>query len=211
MNKPTTENKKRIKLETGLILLIIGLAIGFLGGVVFSAFKMQKTLPVASTGTSDEGHSDHAVSPQLDRQIREMEKKLADSPEDANAWITLGNAYFDLQQSEKAIHAYETALKYQPDNADVWTDLGIMYRQIENPEKAIASFDKAQEVDPTHQASLYNKGIVQMHDLNDPESAAETWSELLKLNPSAATQNGMPIKDLVEKLKDSKQGANSGM
>jgi cytochrome c-type biogenesis protein CcmH/NrfG len=199
MNKPIAEGKKLIKLETGLFFMFIGLLVGFIGGVVYSGYH----LPPTSTNTaSEEDHSNPAIATEHAKQVLEMEKKVADSPEDVDAWIALGNAYFDLKQPEKAIHAYETALKYRPDNADVLTDLGIMYRQIDKPEKAIAAFDKAQEVDPAHEQSLYNKGIVQMHDLNDPKGAAATWSKLLEVNPSAVTNNGMPVKDLVEKLKN---------
>jgi cytochrome c-type biogenesis protein CcmH/NrfG len=202
MNKPATDIKKLIKLETALTFTFIALIIGFLGGVVFSAFRMQNTSPISSMIASDKDHAEDAVAPEHDPKILEMEKKVAESPEDVNTWISLGNAYFDHKQPDKAIRAYETALKYQPNNADVWTDLGVMYRQNGKPEKAIAAFDKAQEVDPAHEMSLFNKGIVQMHDLNDPEGAAATWSKLLELNPSAKTQNGMLVKDLVENLKN---------
>lgn len=198
MNKPAAHSKKLIKLETALLFALIALVVGFLGGVVYSAFNPP---PASTRVASNTDHFEHAVSPEHARQIIEMEEKVAESPEDANAWIALGNAYFDHKQPEKAIRAYENALKHQPDNADVWTDLGIMYRQIEKPEKAIAAFDKAREVDPFHEPSLYNKGIVQMHDLNDLKGAYETWSKLLELNPSAATQSGMPVKELVGKLK----------
>jgi cytochrome c-type biogenesis protein CcmH/NrfG len=192
MNKPATDNNKLIKLNTALMYAFISLIIGFIAGVVFTNFK-----------NSDLNHSNRAVTTEHARQILDLEKQAAESPENVDAWIALGNAYFDHRQPEKAIGAYQTALKYQPNNAAVWTDLGIMYRQIENPEEAIAAFDKAQEIDPSHEPSLYNKGIVQMHDLKDPESAVATWSKLIELNPSATTQSGMPVKDLIEKLKGS--------
>ena len=161
MNKPATGNRKLIEFKTALIFTFIALLIGFLGGIVFSAFKMRDISPVSSRVASDD-HSEHAISNEHAQQILGMEKKVAESPEDVSTWIALGNAYFDHRQPEKAIRAYETALKYRPDNADVWTDLGIMYRQTEKPEEAIAAFDKAQEIDPLHEQSLYNKGLVQM-------------------------------------------------
>lgn len=204
MNKSNTDKKKTVKLETLIICAFIALIIGFLGGVFFTSFRVEQMSPTSSRVASDDGHSDHTLDPERASQILAMEKKVAESPEDVETWIILGNAYFDLNQPEKAIHAYETALRYRSDNADVWTDLGVMYRQMEKPEEAIAAFDKAQEIDPAHEISLFNKGIVQMHDLNKPEEAAATWSKLLELNPSATTQSGMRVKDLVEKLKSSK-------
>jgi tetratricopeptide (TPR) repeat protein len=77
-----------------------------------------------------------------------------------------------------------------------------MYRRNEDPEKAIASFEKAQSVSPGHEPSLFNKGIVLMHDMNDMARALEAWEALLEINPAAMTPGGMPIKDLVEKMKE---------
>ena len=74
-----------------------------------------------------------------------------------------------------------------------------MYRRSGKPKEAIDAFDKAQEVDPSHEVSLFNKGIVMMHDLSDPAGAAETWKKLVQINPAAKTPSGLLVKDLVEK------------
>lgn len=201
MNKPNPTTKKLVKMESALLFTFIALIIGFLGGIVFSAFRMENSPMMPTAVVDNRSQSEQSVSDEHAAHISELEKAVAETPEDAIAWIDLGNAYFDHNLPEKAIHAYETALKFQPDNANVWTDLGVMYRRSDRPEKAIAAFDKAQDVDPEHQVSLLNKGIVQMHDLDDSAGAADTWSKLLDINPLATTQSGMLVKDLVEALK----------
>ena len=201
MKKNNPDAGKHIKLESALLISFITLIVGFLGGIVFSAFRMETKLPATSGMVSGEQTAVETSTPDNTQRIADLEKAAAKTPEDASAWIALGNACFDGNQPLKAIHAYETALKYQPENADVWTDLGVMYRRNEQPKEAVAAFDKAQAIDPKHEASLFNKGIVQMHDLNDAAGAAETWNKLLQINPDATTPSGMPIKDLVEKLK----------
>lgn len=202
MKKSNSDTKKVVKIESVILISFIALTIGFVGGIVFSAFKMEG----ATTGTSamvgiDETHTHQELTSEQTNQIEILEKAAARTPENAEGWIALGNACFDLGMTEKAINAYETALKYHPENADVWTDLGVMYRQNGEPEKAVETFEKAQDVSPGHEVSLFNKGIVLMHDLNDTAGALEAWEELVKINSAATTPGGMPVKDLVENMK----------
>lgn len=202
MEKNSTGTKKLVKFESAILGAFIALAVGFVGGIVFSAFKMESsTSETPVMMSADETHTHEALSSEQADQIAALEKAAAQTPENAEGWIVLGNACYDFGLTEKAIHAYETALEHQPDNADVWTDLGVMYRQNGEPEKAVASFEKAQSVSPGHEVSLFNKGVVLMHDMNDMAGAMAAWEELLKINPDATTPGGMPIKDLVEKMK----------
>ena len=80
-----------------------------------------------------------------------------------------------------------------------------MYRRAGQPKKAIESFDKAAKVDPKQETALFNKGIVLMHDLNDLDGAIQAWQELVKRNPAATSPSGQSIKDLVERLKETKK------
>lgn len=145
------------------------------------------------------GHSE------VSHAIEALEAKVAKSPDDVAGWIELGHIYFDHNMPEKAIAAYQTALKLQPDNVNVWTDMGVMYRRSGKPKEALASFEKAHEIDPKHEVSLFNTGVVQMHDLNDPVKAIAAWEKLLKLNPGAKTPSGQMVQELLSKLKQNQK------
>ncbi len=199
------QQSKYIKLETALLFSFISLLIGFIGGVVFSAFKLgndadgMKGMPPASVSDSLSGQ--HALPHNIEHLVESLKKKLAAAPDDANAWIELGNIYFDHQMVEDAMRAYREALKIQPENADVWTDLGVMYRRAGNSNEAVAAFQKAQIANPRHEVALFNEGVVQMHDLNNPKDAIRAWEKLLEINPNAQSPGGQPVKDIVSKLK----------
>ena len=189
MGKPSTGNL--IKKETALLLALVAMVIGFVGGVVFGAFKASSTPPVT--------HNQTGMTMQNDA----LEKARAETlkhPESFSAWVDLGNLYFDLQQSRDAIKAYNQALSINPDNANVLTDLGVMYRHAGEPEQAIAAFDKAIAVDPKHEQSRFNKGIVLLHDLNKKEEAIKVWKELLAVNPMAMAANGLSVDEIVRKV-----------
>jgi cytochrome c-type biogenesis protein CcmH/NrfG len=124
-------------------------------------------------------------SPQLLARIDQLEKAVAAEPKNLQAWIELGNHYFDTHQAAKSIEAYGKALALNPKNPDVLTDQGVMYRQAGEPRKALANFEKAAQLDPKHAQSRFNIGIVYAQDLKQPEKAAEAWKKLIETNPGS--------------------------
>jgi len=140
------------------------------------------------------------VSVEEASKIFELKKFTDHNPKDVEAWIQLGNLYFDSENFEKAINAYQKSLALKPDNANVLTDMGVMYRRSGKPVEAIKAFDKAIAVDPRHEVSRFNKGIVLMHDLNDLAGAVRSWEELVTVNPAAKSPNGLLVSELIKRM-----------
>jgi cytochrome c-type biogenesis protein CcmH/NrfG len=203
MRKKENSDSNTVKKETMWMVASFALVLGFLAGVVFGVYKSGSGKPFQKSTFSQPVEKEKGVSAEKTAQIFELEKKTKENPSDVAAWTNLGNLYFDTGNYQKAITAYNKSLALNPSNADVMTDLGIMYHRTGQPQKAIEAFDKAAKIDPRHETSLYNKGIVLMHDLNDMDGAVKAWEELLKRNPAATSPTGQPIKDLVKKLKTS--------
>jgi cytochrome c-type biogenesis protein CcmH/NrfG len=203
--KQKAEAGHYVRKETFYMVTLLALAVGFFGGVVFAVFKSDPRAPVASApaqmGTPAPAPAD------LDR-IAALERQAQADPGNANAWIQLGNAYFDSNQYEASINAYRKSLEIDPGNPNVWTDMGVMYRRAGKPEEAIKAFDQAIAADPKHEVSRMNKGIVMLHDLNDFNGAIQAWEGLLEVNPIAMAPNGVSIDQMVTQLK--KQQAGKG-
>jgi cytochrome c-type biogenesis protein CcmH/NrfG len=184
--------------------VVAALAVGFFLGSMF--MELRQAAPTGSQALQQAGESAAApgqpvVSPDLLAQIRDMEIAMAQKPGDQSGWVELANAYFDTHQAQKAITAYEKAVAIGPVSPDVWTDFGIMRRQAGQPQKALECFDTALKLDPRHQNALFNKGVVQLHDLQDRAGALGTWERLLKLNPAAKDPGGRLVQSLVDELK----------
>lgn len=205
MEKKIKTDSKTVKKETMWLVASIALGVGFLGGVVFGVYKSGTGKSIPEPKLSQPADKDQSVSVESAAQIFELEKMTKENPDDVAAWTSLGNLYFDTGNHQKAIAAYTRSLELNPNNANVMTDLGVMYRRSGQPNKAIESFDKAAKIDPKHEVALFNKGIVLMHDLNDLDGAIQAWEELVKRNPSALSPTGQPVKDLVERMKESKK------
>ena len=205
MEKKIKPDSKMVKKETLWMVASIALVVGFIGGVVFGVYKSGTGTSVQESMLSQPAEKEQDASVESAAQIFELEKMANEKPDDAAAWTSLGDLYFDTGNHQKAITAYTRSLELKPNNANVITDLGVMYRRSGQPKKAIESFDKAAKIDPKHETALFNKGIVLMHDLNDLDGAIQAWQELVKRNPAATSPTGQPVKDLVERMKESKK------
>lgn len=204
MTKKDKADSSSVKKETMITVALICLIIGFIGGIAFSVYKDSTAVPVQSQNLPPQMAKAQPQGPTVEQleQIQHLVEHTVQNPENKEAWIQLGNAYFDTSQYADAIQAYRKALKLNPSNPDVWTDLGIMYRRNGQPEKAIEAFNEAISVDPRHEASRFNKGLVLMHDLNDGNGAIEAWEGLVEINPDAiAPGGGQSIKQLLERMK----------
>lgn len=179
---PTMARNSAIMIAAGTFIL------GFIVGVGFTIYKTNSTSQITVNQNQDGDRM---------QQVRELEAEVKRNPQNLQAWIQLGHAYFDSDQHSHAITAYEKALSINPDNADVLTDLGVMYRRIGQPRVAIEKFDLAVAVNPKHEIARLNKGIVLLHDLHDKAAAIKAWEALLKINPLAMAGENQSVDQLI--------------
>ncbi len=163
-----------MKKET-VLLVVVCLVVGVLSGIIFTNAKKDKA--------GSEEFSAVASSIENQQQIATLVKFVKKDPNNRNAWVQLGNNYFDTNQPMKAIEAYSKALELNGNDANVLTDLGVMYRRVGWYEKAVNSFAKANQIDPQHATSLFNLGIVYLNDLNNKAKAKEAWEKYLVISP----------------------------
>jgi len=198
---PTTQRKNPI------VLYVIIFIVGFLTGVAFTVYKSD---PPASQTASSGGESDHnhPEDNETAKAILSLEAEVTKDPENHQAWTRLGHLYYDSQQPQKAIGAYTKSLELMPGDANVLTDPGVMYRRSNQPQKAIEAFDQAIASDSSHQPARFNKGIVLLFDLNQPDEALASWEEILVINPDATTADGSPLREFIEKVKADRNTQN---
>lgn len=201
------ERNGSVSKQTLAVSVCVAVAVGFFGGVIYSSLHSDYPSPAQpqQTGGSSmppaTGQAQGGLSPQQASAILSLEQRVAVNANDADAWVQLGNTYFDTHNFAKSIDAYNRYLALQPNNANVLTDLGIMYRNNGQANEAIASFDRAIAVDPKHVQAPFNKGIVLLNDLRDYQGAIAVWQKLVESNPGATSGDGMPVSQLIEEVK----------
>ncbi len=187
-------------LLTGIVVgLLAGFIIGYFTGTSHSAEQpapiapavqmappgMPVAAPPGMGGPAGlPGAPPAAPSVEAQARIFGAEQVVAREPGNLQAWVALGNDYFDTHQSQKAINAYTKALELDPKNPDILTDQGIMYRELMAFDKAVANFEKAGKLDPKHVQSLFNLGIVYAMDLKAPDKAAKAWNRVIEIDPA---------------------------
>ena len=137
--------------------------------------------------TEPEESSRSQVSQEARQLITAATGRTEKEPANFEAWIELGNAYYDADMPQQAIDAYNRSLAIKPDNTDVLNDQGAMFRQAGDFSQALKNFEKAFTVDPNNLESLYNMGYVNAFDLNRIELALDIWRRYLELDSSSET------------------------
>lgn len=192
--------KGYVKTENMILFLFIAISIGFVGGVVFSAWRSGGQMPV-TTESNQRAVAKPPMSMEQRQKLDALLKATQATPDDAQIWTQLGHLYFDVGEPDKAIDAYVKSLEVDPSRPEVWIDLGVMYRRAGDPKKSIQSFEKALSLNQRHEVALYNLGVVQMHDLKDAKAALASWERLVEINPQAKTPSGQLVKSLLAQLK----------
>jgi len=189
MAKKRTQENPQLTFTHLIVTALVMLVIGYIFGRLTSGLPGQTTQTGLQSGFSSAGPD-----------VASLVQAANNSPDDADAWTALGNAYFDTGQNALAVDAYSKSLEIDPGNPDVWTDRGIMYRRLGNPEQAILDFEMAASIDPRHPMSRFNKGIVSYYDLDDPEAARAAFEEVLRIDPDFRTPSGTPLRDFMQTL-----------
>lgn len=141
----------------------------------------------ASDAVEPADTADIQISQEAHQRITSAIQRTEKEPANYEAWIELGNAYYDADMPQQSIDAYNRSLALKPDNADVLNDQGAMYRQSGDFTRALKNFEKAFTIDPNNLESLYNMGYVYAFDLNRIELALDIWRRYLKLDNTSET------------------------
>jgi len=200
-------NTNHVTAQTLIWAVVMSLTIGFIGGAVFTSFRLTSQNAVSKNNTPSMDSKSPAQNEEAARiasQVFKLEQLLKENPDDANSWKALGHLFFDSDQPENAIQAYTKYLSFDPDNVGVITDLGTMYRRNKQPEKAVEAYDRAIAIDPKFENARFNKGVVLLHDLENVEAGIKAWEELLVLNPLAMAPNGESLDAIVQRMKNKK-------
>jgi cytochrome c-type biogenesis protein CcmH/NrfG len=165
----------------GLVVALFTFQIGRAGGL------LRPPEPVVAAPTGGGGQPMQAGGPapgELSARIAMASQLTQSDPGNHQAWVALGNAYFDDNQPEKSIEAYARALKLRPDDPDVLTDQGAMYVALHQYARALENFQKANRIAPTHVQSLFNIGVAYAA-MNDPARAEDAWNRVIALAPGS--------------------------
>ena len=150
----------------------------------FCARKISSRCHAPSIAISDN-------APKMSHQPQAIEQNL-------QAWVTLGNDYYDANNPQKSVQAYDKALALNPNDPNVLTDQGVMFRALGFFDKALANFEKANKLNPQHLQSLYNMGIVQAVDMKQPAKARPIFEKVAQM--AGSSELGNQAREMLQQL-----------
>jgi cytochrome c-type biogenesis protein CcmH/NrfG len=189
-------------------ILAIFLGIMAISGVII--FTGSKTTKAPSDPHAGMPPQENQIAPapdstQMLEQIRVLEGQLKSDPNNYEALVEMGNTYYDMSNSSKAIEYYEKAMKINPNDAPVMVDLGAMYRQAGEFDKALGLFNQAIEIDPKLPQAYFNLGMVLRMEKHDGAGAAKAWRKYLELDPNSQARQF--LEEQIKIADDSSKGS----
>ena len=202
--KNEKENIQRGVSKGNVILIgFVCLVVGFILGAIVAILKTQPMVaptPAPMVGPTVKESGKNIITADYEGEIQLSKSILEKDPNNVQALINLGNAYFDTERYQEAIDAYSRALVINPKNSDVRTDMGIMYRKLGQFDKALDAFRQAAQYDPRHFNSRFNLGIVLENDKKDFQAAIQAWEDFLKV-VSPGDERATMVKQEIEAMK----------
>lgn len=114
--------------------------------------------------------------------IVNMNRQLAEKPDDANTLIALGHLYRLLGQPEEANRFYEKAIKASPDNFHLNVFSAKMFYQGDDLQQAVDRIEKALELNP-NDASVWDVHGGLLLRLGREKEALMSFKKALELEP----------------------------
>jgi tetratricopeptide (TPR) repeat protein len=114
---------------------------------------------------------------QWDKAIALYKHSLMLDPNYADAYLGLGDDYYQKGDYRLEIQNYEQAALHDPHNPKAFYCLGSAYEETGDYSKAIAAFEKALKLDPNYKDALYELVIVHL-TLGDSAKARELLPRL---------------------------------
>lgn len=105
----------------------------------------------------------------------------------AEAFLNLGDSYFQLMAYEKALEAYKKAIRYQPNMATAHNNLGTAYYKLGQHKKAVEPYKEAIRLNPDAKRTYYNLGATYLELGNQP-AALEQYKILETRDPQLAKE-----------------------
>lgn len=112
------------------------------------------------------------------------------NPQDACVYEYLGDAYFGLNDKEKALENYNKAIGLDPTNAFVYEKRGKTYEALEDYEKAIEEYTKAIELEQRVGDFYIERGMV-YSCVGNYKSALSDFTDAVERSPSSTIAYGL--------------------
>jgi tetratricopeptide (TPR) repeat protein len=115
-------------------------------------------------------------------QLAELERSVADAPEDPSAHQRFGRALRDAQRNDESVAQFERAVELAPDDTRLKLDLALAYSMAGQFDRAEAIYDQLVTIPELTALALHNKGNLALRR-DQLDRAIELYRQALGVKP----------------------------
>ena len=105
-------------------------------------------------------------------------------PESANAYINIGDVYFDKGELDNAIKNYLEAIKLNDQDPRAFGKCAIALWENDYVEESIIAYTKAIELDNEYELAYNNLGVAYLDGIGNAKEAAKNFERAVEINPN---------------------------
>lgn len=113
-----------------------------------------------------------------------LESSLKKDPKQFWTHNTLGVAYLNIQQYDKALTCFDRAINLNPEYADAYFNQAKTFRAQQRYQDAIDSYSKCITINPEYAEAYSNRGTIYLDDLSEIDKALADYQLFIKLRPN---------------------------
>lgn len=126
----------------------------------------------------------------LEEAIGHLNEAVKIYPEHGQAWLLLGNAYFNLNnQYEKALNSFQMAILYRPGLADAYKNAAVTSSKMKRYDLSSSYYKAAAALRPNEDIYWYEMGIT-YEEWGKPDSALYAFQNAVNIQPANADALG---------------------
>lgn len=138
----------------------------------------------------------------VQQRINQWQQKLAQNPNDVDALIELGFAYYDGYLFKEAAATFEKAVSLAPNNQEAVAALGLAYESLNKPNEALQQYERALQIKPDFDFPKVRKARLLAEGRGEYAQAAQLLKEVVDKMPI-----GVEKTQLKQKLAEYEQKA----
>lgn len=117
--------------------------------------------------------------------VKAFDRSLQFDPDNPQIFHKRANAYYDLQEYDRAIADYTRAIELDSDNADSYYNRALTYYQTGDVSEAIDDLTQALRLNPQDTDAYYKRGLAH-YEREDYDAAIQDYSEVIRRQPKQA-------------------------
>ncbi|MBI3399077.1 MAG: tetratricopeptide repeat protein [Deltaproteobacteria bacterium] len=178
--------KKEIFLIIGLVVLSLGVGV-LVGKIRSTPGKQDMATPAVvyenRGGEAPQYTANQPAIPQYD-YTAEIQRILKERPNDAKAFVEVGNIYFDQHKFVGAIEYYKKAIALDPQDVNSYNDIGLSYHYIGRSDEGLKYVEEGIKKNPVYQRIWLTKGFILAINGHIPE-ARSAWEKAYSIDPNS--------------------------